>query len=81
MSASGHVEVADGRELHYCSWGPAGASPVFVLHGTPGSRYLRHVGGEYDRQRVRAITYDRPGYGLSTRLPGRSPEEDTPACP
>jgi len=69
---SGQVTTPDGRELHYCTWGPLDAPPVFVLHGTPGSRYLRHAEGEYDRQRVRAITYDRPGYGFSTRLPSRT---------
>jgi pimeloyl-ACP methyl ester carboxylesterase len=29
------------------------------------------VGGEYERNGVRAITYDRPGYGRSTRAQGR----------
>lgn len=66
------MATADGRELSFCEWGPPDGAPVFVLHGTPGSRYLRHVGGEYERQSVRAITYDRPGYGRSTRLPGRT---------
>jgi pimeloyl-ACP methyl ester carboxylesterase len=46
---------------------------VFSLHGTPGSRLTRHPDDEvYRRARVRAITYDRAGYGLSTRLPGRT---------
>jgi pimeloyl-ACP methyl ester carboxylesterase len=45
---------------------------LFFLHGAPGGRLLRHVGGEYERARLRVITYDRPGYGRSTRLPGRS---------
>lgn len=30
------------------------------------------LAGEYERRRVLAITYDRPGYGRSTRLPGRT---------
>ncbi|MFF0294236.1 alpha/beta fold hydrolase [Kitasatospora sp. NPDC004614] len=46
--------------------------PVFLLHGTPGSR----VGpaprsAVLARMRVRLISFDRPGYGESTRLPGR----------
>jgi pimeloyl-ACP methyl ester carboxylesterase len=45
--------------------------PLFYLHGTPGGRLLRSVGGEYERHGIRAITYDRPGYGQSTRQPGR----------
>jgi pimeloyl-ACP methyl ester carboxylesterase len=72
MSVSNYVATGDGRELHHCQWGPADGFPVFVLHGTPGSRYLRHVNGEYERRGVRAVTYDRPGYGLSTRSPGRT---------
>jgi pimeloyl-ACP methyl ester carboxylesterase len=33
---------------------------------------MREVRGEYERCGVRVITYDRPGYGRSTRLKGRS---------
>jgi pimeloyl-ACP methyl ester carboxylesterase len=66
------LQTADERELGVCQWGPDDGTPVFVLHGTPGSRFLRHVQGEYERQGVRAVTYDRPGYGLSTRWPGRT---------
>jgi len=69
MSAEtqGVTETRDGRVLAYCQWGPEDGYPVIVLHGTPGSRYLRHVQGEYDRRGVRAMTYDRPGYGASDR--------------
>ena len=50
---------------------PAGV-PIFVLHGTPGSR----LGVHPDRSRIadaglRLVTYDRPGYGRSTRHRGR----------
>jgi pimeloyl-ACP methyl ester carboxylesterase len=44
---------------------------MFFLHGTPGSRLLREPGDAYLRNHLRAYTYDRPGYGLSTRAPGR----------
>jgi pimeloyl-ACP methyl ester carboxylesterase len=38
----------------------------------PGSRYSRHPHEEsYERLHVRVIVADRPGYGASTRLPGR----------
>jgi pimeloyl-ACP methyl ester carboxylesterase len=65
------VQTVDGRALAFDQWGPDDGYPVFVLAGTPGGRLVRHVGGEYDRTCVRAITYDRPGYGASDRLPGR----------
>lgn len=66
------ARTADGRDLAFCEWGPPQGSPVIYLHGTPGSRYFRHTGGEYERTGIRFITYDRPGYGRSTRRPGRT---------
>jgi len=65
------VTAPDGRTIAFAEWGVPDGRPLFVLHGTPGSRYLRHIGGVYERQRVRVITYDRPGYGRSTRRRGR----------
>jgi pimeloyl-ACP methyl ester carboxylesterase len=45
---------------------------VFSLHGTPGSRLGRHHDPTvYERANVRLVTYDRPGYGVSDRQPGR----------
>jgi pimeloyl-ACP methyl ester carboxylesterase len=65
------VDAFDGRTLTYYQWAPNDGYPIFVLAGTPGGRLVRHVSGEYDRTGVRAITYDRPGYGGPERLPGR----------
>lgn len=53
-------------------WGDPDAFPVFLLHGTPGSRF----GGQADASAfakvgARVITYDRPGYGGSDRFRGR----------
>jgi pimeloyl-ACP methyl ester carboxylesterase len=72
LPPTGIARTADGRDLAYCEWGSATGSPIFFLHGTPGSRYFRHTGGEYDRIGMRVITFDRPGYGRSTRQPGRT---------
>jgi pimeloyl-ACP methyl ester carboxylesterase len=67
------TSTADGRTLAYCEWGDPNGAPVFSLHGTPGSRITRHPDNEvYRRAGVRCITYDRAGYGRSTRLKGRS---------
>jgi len=44
---------------------------MFWLHGTPGSRLLREPGDDYLRNHLRVFTYDRPGYGFSTPVPGR----------
>jgi pimeloyl-ACP methyl ester carboxylesterase len=71
MQATTMVTTGDGRALAVCEWGPPDGSPVFWLHGTPGSRYLRHPGDRYERAGLRVLTYDRPGYGESTRAVGR----------
>jgi pimeloyl-ACP methyl ester carboxylesterase len=65
------VSTPDGRRLGVCEWGDPGGAPMFWLHGTPGSRFLRDPGDGYRRNHLRVYTYDRPGYGLSTRAPGR----------
>ena len=66
------ITTSDGRTLAYCEWGDPAGLPVFSLHGTPGSRLSRHPDEDVYRQSgVRVITYDRPGYGASTRHPGR----------
>ncbi|WP_369410863.1 alpha/beta fold hydrolase [Kribbella voronezhensis] len=65
------VRTPDGRELAVCEWGDPEGAPMFFLHGTPGSRYLREPGDGYLRNHLRVYTYDRPGYGLSTRAAGR----------
>lgn len=68
------VAAPDGRTLGVAEYGPGHGTPVFMLHGTPGCRY----GGPppehpdlYDRLGLRSVSYDRAGYGLSTRRPGR----------
>ncbi|MCQ9184081.1 alpha/beta hydrolase [Streptomyces sp. IBSBF 2953] len=67
-----HVRTADGRRLRVeCSGDPRGR-PVFLLHGTPGSRVGPRPRAMYLYQRgVLLISYDRPGYGGSDRRPGR----------
>ena len=72
LPPTGVARTSDGRDLAFCEWGSPAGFPVFYLHGTPGSRYFRHVGGMYERIGLRVITFDRPGYGMSTRLPGRT---------
>ena len=65
--------LPDGRTLCFAEWGDPDGFPVIALHGTPGSRLNRHPDErEYAAAGARWITYDRPGYGGSTRLPGRS---------
>jgi pimeloyl-ACP methyl ester carboxylesterase len=66
------VAVDGGRTLAAAQWGDPEGFPVFSLHGTPGSRFGRHPDEAAVRDSgIRLITYDRPGYGASTRHPGR----------
>jgi pimeloyl-ACP methyl ester carboxylesterase len=66
------VCAADGRGLSVQTWGPSGGRPVFMLHGTPGCRLgPRPKAAVLHRLGMRLISYDRPGYGDSDRLPGR----------
>lgn len=67
------VTGPSGRRLATCEWGAPDGQPMFVLHGTPGSRFFRHVepARVYTDIGARVLTYDRPGYGLSTRFKGR----------
>ncbi|HEV3357185.1 MAG TPA: alpha/beta hydrolase [Pseudonocardiaceae bacterium] len=64
--------TASGRTLAFADWGDPDGFPIFSLHGTPGSRLGRHPDdGKVAAIGARVITYDRPGYGASSRHPGR----------
>ena len=70
--SDGRLTLRDGRTLAWREYGPADGRPVLRFQGTPGSRYSRYPHEEsYDRLDVRVIVFDRPGYGASSRLPGR----------
>jgi len=67
------VITADERRLHVVELGVPEGWPVLVHNGTPGSRLLYEpLVRLAERQRIRMISYDRPGYGGSDRDPGRS---------
>jgi pimeloyl-ACP methyl ester carboxylesterase len=67
------VEAADGRWLAVETSGATNGTPIFLLHGTPGSRNgPKPRGSILYRLGVRLIAYDRPGYGGSDRHRERS---------
>jgi pimeloyl-ACP methyl ester carboxylesterase len=67
------LRLRDGRALGFAEWGSPSGTPVFHFHGTPGSRLERHTdAGVYERLGVRYVTSDRPGYGRSDPLSGRT---------
>jgi pimeloyl-ACP methyl ester carboxylesterase len=66
------VAAAGGRTLAIAEWGEPDGFPVFLLHGTPGSRFAgQGDAGAYADVGARVIMYDRPGYGGSDRFRGR----------
>ena len=67
------VELPTGRQLRVLEDAELRGSPMFVLHGTPGSRLIYEPFTKGARRRgLRLISYDRPGYGGSTSLRGRT---------
>ena len=68
----GRLILQDGRTLAWREYGPSHGRPVLRFQGTPGSRNSRYPHEDaYDRLDARVIVADRPGYGASSRLPGR----------
>jgi pimeloyl-ACP methyl ester carboxylesterase len=73
------VHTSDGRVLAVAEWGDPNGIPLFALHGTPGGRISYWMDPTiYARHGLRRFTLDRPGYGESTRLPGRSVADAVP---
>jgi pimeloyl-ACP methyl ester carboxylesterase len=66
------VKTPDGRQLSTKRYGDPDGKPIFLLHGTPGSRVGPHPrGAVLHRLGVQLIAFDRPGYGESDRFQGR----------
>jgi len=73
------IQALDGRTLAVAEWGVPNGVPLFALHGTPGSRVAFWQDPTiYARHGLRRITLDRPGYGESTPLPGRTVADVVP---
>ena len=66
--AEHQVKTPDGRVLQVLERGAPGGHPVLVHNGTPNSRLLFDpTVAAAERQGIRLISYDRPGYGGSSR--------------
>lgn len=66
----GSLVRPDGRTVAWTDYGTG--FPVVRVPGTPGSRWSVHPRREvWDERGIRVLTTERPGYGASTRLPGR----------
>ena len=66
------LTLPDGRVLAWAEYGDPDGAPLIFHHGIPSSRMAAAVlDGAADRNGVRLIAPDRPGYGLSDPKPGR----------
>jgi pimeloyl-ACP methyl ester carboxylesterase len=67
------VTTADGRRLTVHEAGNPGGVPMLVQNGTPGSGvFLEAHVRDAEEKGIRLLSYDRPGYGGSSRHQGRS---------
>jgi pimeloyl-ACP methyl ester carboxylesterase len=61
------ITLKDGRKLGFAEYGDPKGKPVFFFHGWPSSRLRQSDMDSAARKvKVRLISIDRPGYGLST---------------
>ena len=72
--AFGKLTLRDGRTLAYMDRGPRTGTPILYFHGFQGSRLERapDLDAILDRLKIRLISPDRPGIGLSTPLQERT---------
>lgn len=65
-------KLSDGRTLGYAEYGDSKGEPIFVFHPSTGSRLQSHPNDSIaESLGARLIIPDRPGFGLSSPLPGR----------
>jgi pimeloyl-ACP methyl ester carboxylesterase len=73
MDAIDHVRLPDGRLLDLRVSGPADGLPLVYHHGTPGAATrLRALERAAHARGLRLVKTSRPGYGDSSRQPGRA---------
>ena len=73
MSAFDHVRLQDGRRLDLRVSGPVDGFPLVFHHGTPGAATpVRALERAAHERGLRLVTTSRPGYGDSSRQPGRA---------
>jgi len=72
VSLFSHVRLPDGRRLAMRVSGPADGFPLVFHHGTPGAATpVRALERAAHERGLRLVTTSRPGYGDSSRQPGR----------
>ncbi len=73
VATARQAQLEDGRRLGFAQYGDADGKPIIFFHDLWGNRNLRHPDDAIlTRLGICLIGVDRPGYGASTRKPGRS---------
>jgi len=73
LPATSDLTLPGGRVLRHCLYGPADGVPVISHGGSPSTRWRRPEQiASIEASGLRMLAYDRPGYGGSTRHPGRT---------
>lgn len=68
----GRLTRPDGRVVAWTEWGPPDGTALLRVPGTPGCRFsVRSDPAPWAERGLRVVTTERPGFGASTRLPGR----------
>jgi pimeloyl-ACP methyl ester carboxylesterase len=70
--STGRVRLRDGRMLSYAEYGPAEGTPVVFLAGAGCGRLMSFGDELLEERRVRLISIDRPGLGMSSAHPDKS---------
>ena len=65
------IDLPDGRSLDLDVSGPEDGIPLVFHHGSPGSLNQFRAIQRAAQRGLRLVTFSRPGYGASTRQPGR----------
>lgn len=66
------LQRPDGRVVAWSEFGDEDGVPLLRVPGTPGCRFsLRADRSPWTQRHLRVITTERPGFGASSRLPGR----------
>jgi len=74
----GRLTRPEDRIVAWAECGPMDGRPILRIPGTPGSRLaIRPDTSPWRERGLRMILTERPGFGASTRLPGRGFVEHT----
>lgn len=67
------IKLKDGRTLGYAEYGDPKGKPLFFFHGWPACRFHAQNFDEAAKKlKIRIISPDRPGFGLSEFQPNRT---------